>query len=204
MNIKAGKTSTIFKIWTLNQSAGLALGWFFHSLISHLWTGEHGSTLTTSQLLMHNVSLSGCALIVFYFQNKAIKELFDFSIVKYWWLYLTIPTLVFWLGYYFVAVPFDILFWFICLGFFNGIFISKNLNLNSKRWTIWSTLSGVIGFIVGAAVLYPLDGYLVSLKGLLSHVVSFSLIGIFIGIPMALLSGLMLRKSVIANTAIVK
>jgi Ca2+/Na+ antiporter len=187
----------VFKIWTLNQSLGLALGWFFHSVISHLWTGDHEYTLTNSQFIMHNISMTGCALIFLYFQNRATRQLFGFKLAKYWILYLTIPTILFWVGFYLKAVPLDVLLWFLSVGLFNGIFITKHLGLKSKHWLLWSTLSGLIGFIVGAVVLIPLDPYLTSLKGLTAHIVMFTLLGIVAGIPMAVFGGQMLKRTII-------
>lgn len=193
-------TDRIFKTWTLNQSVGLALGWFFHSVISHLWTGDHEYTLTSAQFVMHNVSMTGCAVIFLYFQNRATTELFDFKISRYWILYLTIPTILFWVGFYLKAVPLDVLLWFLAVGFFNGIYLKRHLGLKSGKWVVWSTLSGLVGFIVGAVVLIPLDSYLTSLKGLIAHIVMFTLLGIVGGIPMALFGGLMLRKTIISQS----
>lgn len=192
----------IFKTWTLNQSLGLIFGWFFHSVISHLWTGDHEYTLTNLQFIMHNVSMTGCALIFLYFQDRATRQLFDISVAKYWILYLTIPTILFWVGFYLKAVPFDVLLWFLSVGLFNGIFLQRNLKLKTNQWLLWSTLSGLVGFIVGAIVLIPLDPYLTTLKGLTAHIVMFTLLGIVAGIPMALFSGLMLKKVIIRSDLI--
>lgn len=192
-------TERIFKTWTLNQALGLAFGWFFHSVISHLWTGDHEYTLTNAQFIMHNVSMTGCAVIFLYFQNRATKELFDFRISKYWILYMTIPTILFWVGFYLKAVPLDVLLWFLAVGFLNGIYLNRHLGLKSRQWVVWSTLSALVGFIVGAAVLIPLDSYLTSLTGLIAHIVMFTLLGIVGGIPMALFGGLMLRKTIISQ-----
>lgn len=190
-------TDKIFKTWTLNQSLGLGVGWFFHSIISHLWTGDHEYTLTTPQFIMHNVSMTGCALLFLYFQNRATQQLFGFSIAQYWMFYLTIPLLLFWVGFYLKAVPLDVFLWFVSVGVFNGVFVKRYLKLRTNYWTFWSTLSGLIGFICGVMVLIPLDSYLTSLKGLAAHVVMFTLLGIVAGIPMALFGGHMLRKTII-------
>jgi Ca2+/Na+ antiporter len=192
-------TDNIFKTWTVNQSLGLALGWFFHSVISHLWTGDHEYTLTTPQFIMHNVSMTGCALIYLYFANRTTRQLFNFSISKYWILYLTIPTILFWVGFYLKAVPLDVLLWFLTIGFLNGFYIKKDLQLKSNQWLLWSIFSGLVGFIVGAVVLIPLDSYLTSLKGLTAHIVMFTLLGIVAGIPMALLGGQMLKRTIIKS-----
>jgi hypothetical protein len=189
----------IFKTWTLNQSLGLALGWFFHSVISHLWTGDHEYTLTNPQFIMHNVSMTGCALIFLYFQNRVTRQLFEFSISKYWIFYLTMPTILFWVGFYLKAVPLDVLLWFLSVGFFNGIFLKRHLKLKTNQWVLWSTLSGLVGFIVGAVVLIPLDSYLTPLKGLTAHIVMFTLLGIVAGIPMAILGGQMLKRTLIKS-----
>jgi len=193
------QTDKIFKSWTLNQSLGLVFGWFFHSVISHLWTGDHEYSLTSQQFIMHNVSMAGCALIFLYFQNRATQRLFNINVSKYWFLYLTIPTIVFWVGFYLKAVPLDVLLWFLSVGILNGIFLKRHLKLKTNHWPLWSTLSGLLGFIIGAVVLIPLEQYLTSLKGLTAHIVMFTLLGIVGGIPMALFGGMMLKKTILKS-----
>jgi hypothetical protein len=189
------RLNKIFKVWSLNMSLGFVFGWFFHSMISHLWTGDHEYILTRPQFIMHNVSLTGCALIYLNFLNKATRTLFGFSMTQYGNIYLTIPTLLFWIGFYLKAVPLDVFLWFASIGLLNGFFIKKRLSLNNNAWIIWSTVSGVAGFIVAVLVLIPLEKFLPSPNGLLAHVILFTLLGILAGIPMACLSGLLLKNS---------
>jgi len=190
------KTERILSVWAVNQSLGLVLGWFFHSVISHLWTGEHDYILTGQQFFMHNVSLFGCALINLYFMDRAMNHLFGVSLLKYWVFYLLIPTSLFWLGFFLKAVPLDALLWFLSVGLLNGLFIKRQLSLTSNKWIWRSTLSGMLGFIAGAVVLFPLDSYLTSLQGLTAHIVLFTSLGIAAGVPMAVFGGLMLKRSV--------
>lgn len=199
MKVKIGD---IFKSWTLNQSLGLVFGWFFHSVISHLWTGDHEYTLTNQQFIMHNVSMTGCALIFLYFQNRATRHLFNISISKYWIFYLTIPTILFWVGFYLKAVPLDVMLWFLSVGVLNGIILKQHLKFKTNKWLLWSTLSGLLGFMIGAVVLIPLEQYLNSLKGLTAHIIMFTLLGIVAGIPMAVFGALMLRKTIIKSNLI--
>ncbi|MFN5319244.1 MAG: hypothetical protein ACK5CY_10440 [Bacteroidia bacterium] len=186
--------SNILKIWALNQSAGMIFGWFFHSVISHLWTGDHEYVLTTNQLLMHIVSLTGCMFIYLYFQNRATMQLFGYNVLTHWAIYLSIPLALFWVGFYLIGVPTDVLFWFLSVGFFNGYFLKKGLKWSSNSWVIGSTLSAFLGFMVAIMIFLPLDSYLSSLKGLMSHVILFTLMGILIGVPMSILGGYILQK----------
>jgi len=190
------KTEKILTVWTLNLSLGLVLGWFFHIVISHAWTSEHDYTLTMPQFIMHNISLIGCALINLLFMDRATKYLFGKGLVQYWPFYLIVPTFLFWLGFFLKAVPLDALLWFLSVGLFNGLFIKRELSLSSNNWVWWSTLSGLVGFVVGAVILFPLDDYLTSLQGLTAHIVLFTSLGIAAGIPMAFFGGWMLRRSV--------
>jgi len=189
--------TTVFRVWSLYQALGFIFGWFFHSVISHLWTGDHLMTLTPAQLLMHNVSLAGCVLITLFFQHRATTRLFNLNLLRYGYLYLFGPTALFWIGFYLVGVPADILLWFLAVGLLNGLLISKALKI--RGWLLWSFLSGFVGFLVGALVLYPLDPYLSSLRGLIAHVIMFTLLGIVAGIPAALFSGAMLRRALLTN-----
>jgi uncharacterized protein YneF (UPF0154 family) len=184
----------VFRTWVLYQSLGLGLGWFFHSLISHLWTGDHEYVLTMPQLIMHNVSLVGCVLIMLLIQNTATQRLFRLNLLRQAWIYVVAPTLLFWLGFYLKAVPLDVLLWFLTVGFLNGLFISRHLQ--KKSWIGWSMLSAVVGFVVGAAILIPFDAYLSSLTGLIAHVVMFTLLGLVAGIPMAISGGFFLQRIV--------
>lgn len=162
-------------------------------MISHLWTGDHEYEMTTAQFIMHNVSMIGCALIFLYFQNRAVRKLFGFTLWSHWWLYLTVPLILFWLAFFLKLVPLDVLLWLVSVGFLNGIFMVQKLVVT--RWVLWSTLSSLIGFIAAAVVLFPLDPYLTSLDGLTAHIVMFTLLGIATGVPMATIGGFFLQRN---------
>lgn len=172
----------------------MILGWFFHGVFSHLFTGEHGQSLTLPQLAMHIASLTGTILIIVAFQNMALKRLFGISVTRMMAYYLLLPNSMFWVGYYLIGVPADILFHFLTLGLLNGIFMTKYLSL--KRWTIFSAVSGIVGFILGAVILYPLEPYLNSFSAFTTHVFLFTSLGIVSGIPIAVFNGMVLAKIV--------
>jgi len=144
---------------------------------------------------MHSVSLTGCVLLVLYFQHRAAVYLFQINLGKYWLLYLTVPIIVFWIGFYLKAVPLDVFLWFLSVGLINGRIMNNELRLTTNRWLYWSVLSAVIGFVIAAAVLIPLEPYLSDLNGLALHIVLFTLLGALSGVPMAIVGGIVLNKT---------
>lgn len=187
----AGKN--YFKVFALNQSCGFVLGWFFHGLVSHLFTGDHEHHLSVPQLIMHNISLAGMAMIVLLFHDKATRQLWNFSLLKYWPYYLIVPLSAFWLGYYGIGMPIDIVLAFLSFALLNGFFFKNQLQ--AKRWVLQSVLSAVFGLVVGTLiVMFAEPAIITGLTGIARHSVVFLLEGSAIGIPMALAGGFMLRK----------
>lgn len=184
----------IFKTWALNQSAGFIIGWFIHGVFSHLFTGEHSDqSLTTAQMVMHNVSLLAMAGCCLYFHNKATMQLFGYSLYRHWVMYLLLPVGLFWLGYYAIGAPCDIVFAFIAISALNGYYISKALGKRSWLW--WSILSSVVGIVVGTIIVTPIEPALLPhYTGLTKHIIIFTLEGSAIGVPMAIFGGLMLKR----------
>ncbi len=190
------ENKNVFKTWAVNQSLGFVLGWFFHGVISHLFTGEHEFSLSVPQLIMHNISLLGMAGILLYFQNKATMQLFEVSLIKYWPAYVFIPVLLFWIGYYGIGAPMDLVFSFMTIAVLNGIYLARALKL--KRWLLFSILSSVVGIIVGTIIVTPVEpAILPYFAGLTKHIIVFILEGSAIGIPMAVFGGFMLQRSMI-------
>lgn len=183
----------VFKVWALYQSLGFVLGWLFHSVVSHLFTGEHDFQLSIPQLIMHNVSMIGMTVILLVCQNRANSILFGISIMKHWIAYIIIPVALFWAGYYGVGAPVDIVFLFITISVVNGILLTRYLQL--KRWTLYSILSSIIGIVIGTCIATPLEPVLLAgLTGLQKHIVVFTIEGSAVGIPMAIAGGLFLQK----------
>ncbi len=184
-----------FKVFAVNQSLGFVLGWLFHGVVSHLFTGEHEFHLSVPQLIMHNVSLIGMAMIVLYFQDRATRQLWGLGLMKYWLLYLVVPIGVFWLGYYCIGMPMDLVLAFLGFATLNGILMKKQLR--AKWWVLLSILSAITGLVVGTVIVTPLEPILIEgLTGAVKHIVVFALEGSAIGIPMAIAGGLMLRRAV--------
>lgn len=188
------KDKDIFPVWAQNQALGFSLGWGFHGVLSHLFTGEHGLQLSAAQLVMHTLSLLGMALIVLYFQHRATMRLFGFGLLQHWPPYLLGAVGLFWAGYYGLGAPVDLVLTFLGFAALNGLYLSRYLQL--RRWMLLSLLAALVGLVAGTIVVAPLEPLVLPyVAGLTKHIIVFLVEGSAIGIPMALSGGLLLRKA---------
>lgn len=74
---------------------------------------------------------------------------------------IVLPQAAFWLGYYWLYIPFDVLFMSLTLGLINGLNLSGGFK-RSGAWVAVSTLSALPGFATGALGAYPLNDWLVA------------------------------------------
>lgn len=125
---------------------------FIHPLIAHGLTGDHDRLLRTSQFIMHSLSLFVFIFFLIKMQNKAFQTVCKRKKVLNPWSFLFFAPWVFWLGYYTLFVPFDILFMFLSFGIINAIQL-KSLVRFPSRW-IWQCILGyllaaVAGIVIG-------------------------------------------------------
>lgn len=139
-----------------------ALG-FFHPLIAHGFTGDHDKLLTTPQFIMHTLSLFVFVFFLVRTQNKTFQIVGKRKTLAGIWPFLFFTPWVFWLGYYTLFVPFDILFMFLSIGMINAIQLKPLVKFPTK-W-IWQCilvyfLAAVTGIVIG------LGAYLLYYKNL--------------------------------------
>ncbi len=101
---------------------------FLHPLIAHGFTGDHDKLLTTPQFIMHTISIFIFVFFLAVSRNKTFetdggkkRTLSDA------WPFLFFTPWVFWLGYYTLFVPFDILFMFLSIGIINAVQLQDHL-----------------------------------------------------------------------------
>jgi len=128
-----------------------ALG-IFHPLIAHGFTGDHGKLLTTSQFIMHTLSLLVFVFLLVRTQNKTFQIAGKRKTLAGIWPFLFFTPWVFWLGYYTLFVPFDVLFMFLSIGIINAIQLKPLVKFPTK-W-IWQCilvyfLAAVAGIVIG-------------------------------------------------------
>lgn len=139
-----------------------ALG-FLHPLIAHGFTGDHDKLLTTPQFIMHTLSLFVFVFFLVRTQNKTFQIVGKRKTLAGIWPFLFFTPWVFWLGYYTLFVPFDILSMFLSIGVINAMQLKPLVKFPTK-W-IWQCiliyfLAAVTGIVVG------LGAYLLYYKNL--------------------------------------
>jgi NADH:ubiquinone oxidoreductase subunit K len=125
---------------------------FLHPLIAHGFTGDHDRLLTTPQFIMHTISILIFVFFLARMQNKTFEMAGKKKTMSNIWAFLFFTPWVFWLGYYTLFVPFDILFMFMSIGIINAIQL-KPLVKSPTKW-IWQCILGyllaaIAGIIIG-------------------------------------------------------
>ncbi len=139
-----------------------ALG-VFHPLIAHGFTGDHDKLLTTPQFMMHTLSLFVFVFFLVRTQNKTFQMAGKRKTLAGIWPFLFFTPWVFWLGYYTLFVPFDILFMFLSIGIINAIQL-KPLVKSPTRW-VWQCILGYLLAAV-AGIVIGLGAYLLCYKNI--------------------------------------
>jgi NADH:ubiquinone oxidoreductase subunit K len=123
-----------------------------HPLIAHGFTGDHDRLLTTPQFIMHTISIFIFVFFLAVSRNKAFEIIGKKKTLSDAWPFLFFTPWVFWLGYYTLFVPFDILFMFLSIGIINAIQLRPFVKSPAK-W-IWQCILGyllaaVAGILIG-------------------------------------------------------
>jgi len=139
-----------------------ALG-LFHPLIAHGLTGDHDKLLTTPQFIMHTLSLFVFVFFLVKTQNKTFQIAGNRKTLAGIWPFLFFTPWAFWLGYYTLFVPFDILFMFLSIGIVNAIQLKPLVKFPTK-W-VWQCI-GVYFLAAIAGIVTGLGAYLLFYKNL--------------------------------------
>ena len=123
-----------------------------HPLIAHGFTGDHDKLLTTAQFIMHTISIFIFVFFLAVTGNKTFEIIGKKKSKSDTWPFLFFTPWLFWLGYYTLFVPFDILFMFLSIGIINAIQLRPFVKSPSK-W-IWQCVLGyllaaVAGIVIG-------------------------------------------------------
>lgn len=139
-----------------------ALG-LLHPLIAHGLTGDHDKLLTTPQFIMHTLSLFVFVFFLVRTQNKTFKTVTKRKTFGGIWPFLFTVPWVFWLGYYTLFVPFDILFMFLSIGIINAIAL-KPLVKSPGKWVLQCILGYLFAAVAGIVI--GLGAYLLYYKNM--------------------------------------
>lgn len=123
-----------------------------HPLIAHGFTGDHDKILTTPQFIMHTISIFIFVFVTAVTRNKTFEVVGKKKTLSDTWLFLFLAPWVFWLGYYTLFVPFDILFMILSIGIINAIQL-RTLVKSPAKW-IWQCILGYLlaalaGIVIG-------------------------------------------------------
>jgi NADH:ubiquinone oxidoreductase subunit K len=127
-----------------------ALG-LLHPLIAHGFTGDHGKLLTTPQFIMHTLSLFVFISFLAATQNRTFQVVAKRKTLAGIWPFLFVAPWAFWLGYYTLFVPFDILFMFLSIGIINAIQLKPLVKFPGK-WVLQCILGYLLAAIAGIAI----------------------------------------------------
>ena len=150
-------TKNIFlKKWVTGNVAVYsgALG-LLHPLIAHGFTGDHGKGLTTPQFIMHTLSLFVFVFLLVRMQNKTFQLVGKRKTLAGIWPFMIVTPGVFWLGYYTLYVPFDILFMFLSIGVINAIQLKPLVKFPTKwirQCILVYLLAAVAGIVIGLSL----------------------------------------------------
>lgn len=133
-----------------------ALG-FLHPLIAHGLTGDHDQRLSPPQFIMHTLSLFAFVLVLVNVQNSIFRVADNRRRLAGIWPFLFFSPWVFWLGYYTLYVPFDILFLFLSIGIINALQL-KPLVRSPRKWVVQCILVYVMA--AAAGIVTGLGAYL--------------------------------------------
>jgi hypothetical protein len=128
-----------------------ALG-LLHPLIAHGFTGDHDKLLTIPQFIMHTLSLFVFVFLLVRTQNKTFQVVAKRKTLAGVWPFLFVAPWAFWLGYYTLSVPFDILFMFLSIGTINAMELKPLVRFPGK-WVLQCilgySLAAVAGIVIG-------------------------------------------------------
>lgn len=128
-----------------------ALG-LLHPLIAHGLTGDHDRLLTPLQFIMHTLSLFVFVFLLVRTQKRTLQTAGKQQPFVSIWPFLCFPPLVFWLGYYTLFVPFDILFMFLSIGIINALQL-KSMVRSPSKWIgqciLGYFLAAIAGIVIG-------------------------------------------------------
>jgi len=128
-----------------------------HPLIAHGFTGDHDKLLTTPQFIMHTISIFIFVFFLAVSRNKIFEIIGKKKTLSDTWPFLFFTPWVFWLGYYTLFVPFDILFMFLSIGIINAIQL-RSFVKSPAKW-IWQCILGYLLAAI-AGILIGLGSYL--------------------------------------------
>lgn len=145
------ETSLLLKAWVRNHIYANAVGLaVLHPFLAHYFTGAHDKGLTIPQLVMHNVSVVTFMVLLVMLQNRALQFRFSLNTFRGLGYFLLIVPAAFWLGYYTLYIPFDIIFMYTAIGLLNARLIGQLLP-RPGQWAWKCTLSFLLAGIAGAA-----------------------------------------------------
>lgn len=178
--------NTFLKKWVTGNLAVYAgaLG-LFHPLIAHGFTGDHDKLLTPPQFMMHTLSLFVFVFFLVRTQNKTFQAVGSRKTLAGIWPFLFITPWVFWLGYYTLFVPFDILFMFLSIGIINAIQLKPLVKYPGKwirQCILVYLLAAVAGIVIGLGAFLL---YYKNLQGIARDIATWLSIGIPAGLVVA-------------------
>jgi hypothetical protein len=165
-----------------------------HALIAHGLGGPHGKELTLFQVATHTLSLWFFLSVLLVAQNKAWKGSVNLLTAVNFAALLGMVPLMFWIGYYTLYIPFDILFMYLTIGLVNG-WMLKSWAAKPALWMAQMLLSGLSAALAGIAV--GMSGYMLYIKnlhGMVMDIALWTMITLPAGLVYALVSRVFIHR----------
>jgi len=134
-----------------------------HAPIAHGLGGSHGKDLTLFQLATHTLSLWFFLSVLLVSQSRTLKAPVRLTTTGNLATFLTLVPLMFWIGYYTLYIPFDILFMYLGIGGVNG-WMLRRFAIRPAVWMLQMLLAGLSAAIAGIGVALP--AYVLFIKNL--------------------------------------
>ncbi|WP_353718118.1 hypothetical protein [Dyadobacter sp. 676] len=152
------ETSLLLKTWGRNHILANVLGLaILHPFLAHYFTGQHDKALTVPQLVMHNVSVLTFIVMLVVLQNRALQSRFSVGTFRGLGYFLLFVPAAFWLGYYTLYIPFDIIFMYTTIGAVNAVLVGQLLP-KPRQWAwkciLFFLLAGIAGAACGIAAYF--------------------------------------------------
>ncbi|MGN6532170.1 MAG: hypothetical protein ACTHK0_10495 [Ginsengibacter sp.] len=172
---------------------------FLHPLIAHGFTGDHDRLLNTPQFIMHTLSVFIFVFFLARMQNRTFEIVGKRKTLSGTWPFLFFTPWVFWLGYYTLFVPFDILFMFLSIGIINAIQLKPLVKFPTK-W-VWQCILGyflaaVAGIVIGLGAYLR---YYKNFQGISRDMATWLSISIPAALVVAYYFKYILRKQIVAE-----
>ena len=144
--------------WTIANTLGFFVGYLPYTLLAHGFTGSHGRSMNTSQLVAHGLAMAVVGSIVVASQNRVLRK---YVRVPAWRAIVAVLAFIaaFWLGYFqeiLTGPDWDIIFGFAVLGCAAWIGLVPVGVIRSTFAVLAFAIASLVGQLVAIGIAFAL------------------------------------------------